>query len=219
MNRGPIFDLFNPAPEHSIIKVETCLKDDNSALIEGMQYTADFISLEEELSLISMIDSQVWLGDLKRRVQHYGWKYDYRARSLDYNMYLGMLPLWIKALAERLVEQGMMSEEADQVIINEYRPGQGIANHVDCEPCFGDTIVSLSLGSACIMNFVEITSKERRETVLKPRSVVVIQGDARYKWSHGIPSRLADEIDGIRTNRKRRISMTFRKVINRIKKD
>ncbi|TCC99701.1 alpha-ketoglutarate-dependent dioxygenase AlkB [Pedobacter hiemivivus] len=180
-----------------------------------MTYHKDFITKEEESKLIDQILSEEWLGDLKRRVQHYGWKYDYKARSLDYSMYLGSLPQWISVFSKRLVEHGMMTEEPDQVIINEYKPGQGIANHVDCEPCFGDTIISLSLSSACTMNFINLSSQEKKEVVLLPRSVVVIKGDARYHWSHGIPARLADQIDGTRINRKLRISMTFRKVISR----
>ena len=35
--------------------------------------------------------------------------------------------------------------------VNEYLPGQGIAQHVDCVPCFGGTVASLSLLSPCTM--------------------------------------------------------------------
>ena len=30
------------------------------------------------------MDARPWLSDLKRRVQHYGYKYDYRARAIDH---------------------------------------------------------------------------------------------------------------------------------------
>lgn len=211
MKNRPIFDLFHPIPELPVTQV----MDINSTSVDipGLDYRDEFISLDEERILLASIAAEPWLGDLKRRVQHYGWKYDYRARSLDYNMYLGQLPEWIKVIADKLIEHKLMQETPDQVIINEYKPGQGIANHVDCEPCFGDTIISLSLGSACTMNFIELSSKQKREVILKPRSVVAISSQARYDWSHGIPARLADEIDGLRVNRELRISMTFRKTI------
>lgn len=207
------YDLFNPIPESRLVG-ETA-RDPNNCIksIKGLVYVKNFISEDDEKLLLDTINNQEWLGDLKRRVQHYGWKYDYRARSLNYNMYLGLLPDWVQRLAVRLVDAKLMDELPDQVIINEYRPGQGIANHVDCEPCFGDTIVSLSLGTPCIMNFVNLNSKNKIEALLEPRSVVSIKGESRYLWSHGIPARLADEINGIRINRKLRISMTFRKVI------
>ncbi|MGO4875997.1 alpha-ketoglutarate-dependent dioxygenase AlkB [Pedobacter psychrotolerans] len=213
MKTTAVYDLFNPAPEFLQLSETQKALDDCSKVISGLTYVKEFISQEEEQKLLKTISEQEWLGDLKRRVQHYGWKYDYKARSLNSSMYLGPLPPWAKNLAERLFEKNLMSELADQVIINEYLPGQGIANHVDCEPCFGDTIVSLSLATPCIMNFINLESKEKRETQLDPRSAVSIKGESRYQWSHGIPARLADDIDGIRTNRKTRISVTFRKVI------
>ncbi|MCX2430657.1 alpha-ketoglutarate-dependent dioxygenase AlkB [Pedobacter sp. GR22-10] len=211
MKPETIFDLFNPAPE--VFPVSPNLEAETAYSIEGLKYVPNFISVEEEQTLIERINSENWLGDLKRRVQHYGWKYDYKARKLDYGMYLGLIPDWIQLLAERLVSNEIMKEVADQVIINEYKPGQGIANHVDCEPCFGDTVISISLAAPCIMNFINLKTKEKREALLEPRSAVAIQGAARYSWSHGIPARLADEINGNRVNRLLRISMTFRKVI------
>jgi alkylated DNA repair dioxygenase AlkB len=213
MKNVPAFDLFNPAPDFHRTAETSNYVNSNLSVIEGLKYVPNFISEEEEKQLIDVINSQEWLGDLKRRVQHYGWKYDYRARSLNYNMYLGPLPEWIQLLAKRLIEKQLMNELPDQVIINEYKPGQGIANHVDCEPCFGDTIVSLSLATPCIMNFINLDSKEKVDAWLEPRSVVSINGNARYCWSHGITPRLADDIHGVRVNRQLRISMTFRKAI------
>ncbi|MCX2485705.1 alpha-ketoglutarate-dependent dioxygenase AlkB [Pedobacter sp. MR2016-24] len=211
MENLPPFDLFNPAPEYHSVVAESTLPI--PVLIPGLEYRSGFITVDQELALLSSIAEQPWLGDLKRRVQHYGWKYDYRARTLNYDMYLGPLPAWIKFIAEKLVQEKLIQEEPDQVIINEYKPGQGIANHVDCEPCFGNTIISLSLGSACAMNFIELSSKTKQEFILHPRSVVAISEQSRYQWSHGIPARLADEIDGVRVNRGLRVSMTFRKTI------
>jgi alkylated DNA repair dioxygenase AlkB len=204
------FDLFNPIPEN-FDKVP----HPGISKIVGLTYIPNFISEEEEQNLLLMIEKNEWLSDLKRRVQHYGWKYDYRARNIDYSMYLGQLPDWALGFANRLYERRLTTELADQVIINEYKPGQGISNHVDCEPCFGDSIVSLSLGSSCIMNFINLSSKEKVELVLEPRSAVVIKDDSRYLWSHGIPSRLADTIDNQYIRRKLRVSMTFRKVVLR----
>ena len=40
--------------------------------------------------------------------------------------------------------------EPDQVTVNEYLPGQGIAPHVDTHSAFEDGIASLSLGSSCV---------------------------------------------------------------------
>ncbi|MGM9478041.1 alpha-ketoglutarate-dependent dioxygenase AlkB [Pedobacter sp. GSP4] len=204
------FDLFNPAPDN--------FGQGNpgpTIRVPGLTYIPDFISQQEENELLLNINQNEWLTDLKRRVQHFGWKYDYRARNIDYSMYLGQLPVWASNIAARLYDRKLTTDLADQVIINEYKPGQGIANHVDCEPCFGNSIVSLSLGSACIMNLINLESKEKIELVLEPRSAVVIKDESRYKWSHGIPSRLADTINNQYIKRTVRLSMTFRKVVLR----
>src|SRR5690606_8268221 len=113
----------------------------------------NYISAQSETNLIEIIDQQIWLSPFQRRVQHYGYIYDYKKRTVTEDMYLGFLPTWLQNFAEKLHEDTFIDAIPDQVIINEYFAGQGIAPHVDCEPCFGDTILSLSLGSACIMDF------------------------------------------------------------------
>lgn len=181
--------------------------------VRGLKYVPEFLTKEEHAALWLEINRESWLGDLKRRVQHYGWKYDYRSRAIDYSMFLGALPPWALKLAHRLKNENYISELPDQVIINEYEPGQGIANHIDCEPCFGDTVISISLGSPCVMDFINIKTKEKIEAILEPRSMVVIAGESRKLWTHGIIGRKTDVFNGQRIDRRLRISLTFRKVI------
>ena len=184
------------------------------AIISGLQYVENYIDEHQHHWLLDEIDKHEWLNDLKRRVQHYGFKYDYKARRVNYDMRIGELPEWLKRLSHKLHEDKHMPEVADQVIINEYEPGEGIASHIDCEPCFEDTIVSLSLGSGCVMNFTHKFEKTKKIPVwLEPRSLVVLSGEARDKWLHGIPARKSDVWDGEKRERQRRVSLTFRKVI------
>jgi len=51
--------------------------------IAGLQYAANYLSPEESNRLLRIIDQQLWLMDLKRRVQHYGYRYNYKRRSVD----------------------------------------------------------------------------------------------------------------------------------------
>lgn len=183
-------------------------------VIRGLQYVPGYINEAQHDWLLGRIDNQKWLGDLKRRVQHYGFKYDYRARKVNLELRIGALPEWLQKLSRKLHRDGHMPETADQVIVNEYEPGQGISSHIDCEPCFKDTIVSLSLGSGCVMNF---TNKFDRKHIipiwLAPRSIVVLRDEARYEWLHGIAARKWDVWGNQRYERARRVSLTFRKVI------
>ncbi|MEO9457695.1 MAG: alpha-ketoglutarate-dependent dioxygenase AlkB [Lentilitoribacter sp.] len=98
--------------------------------------------------------------------------------------------------------------------MNEYLPGQGIAPHVDCVPCFDNTIASLSLISSCEMNFRNLDYPELKSNLyLKPRSLLVLKDKSRLDWTHGIAPRKSDVVNGVRLSRTRRLSLTFRKVI------
>lgn len=180
---------------------------------DGLHGIDDYISPDEAATLLTHVDAAEWRNPFKRRVQHYGYVYDYRKRHVDADMYLGALPAWLQTIAQRLHADGWMPAPPDQVIINEYEPGQGISPHVDCEPCFGDVIASLSVGSACVMDFSHIARDETHSVVLAPRSLLVMRGSARYDWQHGIAARKTDLIDGQRRYRQRRVSLTFRKVV------
>jgi alkylated DNA repair dioxygenase AlkB len=63
------------------------------------------------------------------------------------------------------------------------------------------------------MDFINLKTKEKLEVMLEPRSLVVISGEARHNWTHGIAARKADNFNGIKVERQLRISMTFRNVI------
>ena len=182
--------------------------------IPGLSYVADYITEKEQAWLLAKVDNGLWLDDLKRRVQHYGFKYDYRKRKVDMSMHVGQLPDWLERLSQKLHQDGYMPEIADQVIVNEYLPGQGISAHIDCEPCFKDTIVSMSLASSCVMYFTnKLDHSLKIPVLLEPRSIVVLTGQARYEWLHSITARRYDEWESNRLERGRRVSLTFRKVI------
>jgi alkylated DNA repair dioxygenase AlkB len=181
--------------------------------IHGLTIIPDYITRTCEASLINHIDQQPWITDLKRRVQHYGYRYDYKARNVSHAARLDKMPEWLTAYCHGLTGTSFFPHIPDQVIINEYQPGQGIAAHIDCVPCFCDTIASLSLGSPCMMDFTHSQSLQKIAVLLEPRSLIVLSGDARYIWQHGIPARKTDRYHGTTFSRSRRISLTFRNVI------
>jgi alkylated DNA repair dioxygenase AlkB len=180
--------------------------------VAGLRYAPDFLKLVEETALLDQIDARPWLADLKRRVQHYGYKYDYKARAISRSMFVGPLPAFALELGTRLIEAKLLTDIPDQLIVNEYLPGQGISSHVDCEPCFKEHIVTVSLGSHCEMEFLPKDEERTPKSImLESRSALLISGEARYDWLHAIRARLSDH----GRIRKRRVSLTFRNVILR----
>lgn len=176
--------------------------------IPGFRYREDFIDPATEAALLSHIDENPWDTTWKRRVQQYGFRYGNKGRRES----IGTIPGWLAGLCARLVKEGVFEEEPNQVIVNEYLPGQGIAPHVDYLPHYGGTVASLSLASPVVMDF-RGPDGERLAKLLKPRSVFVLSGPARYDWKHGIAPRLTDKYEGSIITRRKRISCTFRNAL------
>ncbi|WP_432842666.1 alpha-ketoglutarate-dependent dioxygenase AlkB [Dactylosporangium sp. CA-092794] len=172
--------------------------------VPGLRYTPEWITPEEERALLTTIDAAEWSTELRRRVQHYGMRYDYTSRAVA-PAARTPLPDWAAKLGARL------SFVPDQVIVNEYLPGQGISAHTDCVPCFGPEVAAVSLGSGCTMEF----SNDLKVPVhLAARSLCVMSGPSRYEWRHAIAARKSDPApDGTRVPRGRRVSVTFRTVL------
>ncbi len=181
--------------------------------IPGFSRIPGYISVDEQTQLLKIIDQQEWSIKLKRRVQHYGYRYEYYKGSLAASSYLGALPDWLQSIANRLFDDRLTATVPDQVIVNEYQPGQGITSHIDCVPCFGSTIISLSLGSCCVMDFTHTQTQDKAAILLSPGDLSVLQGAARYDWQHGIAARKKDKYQDVELVRNRRVSLTFREVL------
>ncbi len=201
----------SPPPEVVRTDTQRVTATEKSEGVPGLIYVPNFLSEAQEVQVVAAIDRGPWRSDLKRRVQHFGWRYDYKAREIDASMRLGALPEWAMNLAKRLRDEGYLPHLADQVIVNEYVGKQGISRHTDCTPCFDDGIAMLSLLESWEMIFREDGkgSTVRVPKLLERRSVTIMTKEARYHWTHEIPSRLT-EPSGLQ--RRRRLSVTFRKV-------
>ena len=117
-------------------------------IIPGLTLVPNFITPAEEKDLLHCIDAQPWNKELSRQTQHYGYRYVYSTRKLSP---APPIPDWLKSIHDRICTHLNLSEPFDQVIINEYHPGQGISTHTDHIALFGPVIISLSLGGGAIM--------------------------------------------------------------------
>ncbi len=187
-----------------------------ATLVPGLRFVEEFLTPEEQAYCVQRIDAAIdeWRNDLSRRVQHYGWRYDYKARAITPDMHLGALPDWMAQVAQKLYDDtGLFERVPEQVIVNEYLPGQGIATHID-HPGFGPTVCTISLLDDWEMDFSE-NWKDKKPALLQKGSCVLLTGPARSVWQHGIAPRKSEPIENGRRDRKRRLSMTFRTVLNR----
>lgn len=212
-------------PESAAKQEETwCAATRDSATlgVPGVTLIEDFVTEEEEREMLACVDSdERWQRLAKRRVLHYGYAFDYGTR--DARDETSPMPAFVAGLLRRASRCGapgaLESATCDQLTVNEYVCGVGIAPHVDTHSAFGPTILSVSLAGRAVMEFRlheggEKEPRERRAISMPPRSLLVLHGEARYRWLHYIPHRKRDAIvgeDECETREERRVSFTFRR--------
>ncbi|MBW7972385.1 alpha-ketoglutarate-dependent dioxygenase AlkB [Bradyrhizobium sp. BR 10289] len=169
----------------------------------GLRHTNDFIDAATERELIGRIAAlplqrfQFGAFEGNRRVAWFGYSYDYALQRLAE---AEPIPDWVRPVA-RQVEAwaGLREGSVQQVLCTEYDAGVGIGWHRD-KPHF-DKVLGLSLGSACKFRFRRRSGDkwERYTLAALPRSLYLMDGEARSQWEHSIPPVEA-----------RRYSVTFR---------
>lgn len=201
-------------------------------LPDGLIIVEDFVSLEEEVLLLKSIewpfvcDQGTAQKTLKhRKVKHYGYEFRYDNNNVDKDKPLPIgLPEETTPVLKRCLTHGYINHMPDQLTVNQYESGQGIPPHVDTHSAFEDAILSLSLGSQTVMEFRHPDGR-LAAVVLPARSLLVMKGESRYLWTHGITPRKYDTIpaaasDSAGSNqrsltlskRETRTSFTFRKI-------
>jgi alkylated DNA repair dioxygenase AlkB len=183
-------------------------------IFPGLILYRNFLSNSLEDELLNEINSQKWVVDYDRRLQYYGYRNELEEPYDLVEFPVPMPPLIIQ-LSQQIVDRHILITQPDQVIINEYLPGQGIRPHKD-RNYFENQICGINLGSGCIMRFTK--DADEVDIEVPRRSLYVMQDEVRYKWKHAIPPRKKDIIDGNVKHRERRWSITYRKVnINKVK--
>ena len=169
----------------------------------GLRYAREFISPETEQELIARIRAlplrpfQFGAFEGHRRVKSFGFRYDYGEQRL---VEAEPVPPWLTTPTSAVESFGDLPQASiRQVLCTEYDAGVGIGWHRD-KPHF-DKVFGLSLGSACKFRFRRRRGEKWERFTLRaePRSLYLIDGEARQSWEHSIP--------GVE---QRRYSITFR---------
>jgi DNA ligase (NAD+) len=189
--------------EEDEISKEEDVSSKGKTPIPGLFYQKNALSEEKQAELLKFLNSQPWSSVLKRETQQYGYTYNYRPAKIEQAQ---PIPEILKRL------QTELGIKANQVIVNRYEPGQGITAHTDHEKLFDDVIYTISLEDTWPMIFVNKLDGSRLELPLEKGSIAELSGDARYKWTHEIPSKKSYYFDGKVHIKSRRTSITFRTV-------
>jgi len=173
---------------------------------QGLKYHAEFITPEEEQSLLRAIEVlpfkefefHGFTG--KRRTVSFGWRYDFNGGGLSKTEDMPEFLTGPRARAE--IFAGNAPRGFQQVLVTEYSPGAGIGWHKD-RSVFGD-VVGISLLSPCTFRLRKRIGKgfERQTLIAEPRSVYLLRGVSRTEWEHSIPG-----VESLR------YSLTFRNIL------
>ena len=163
-----------------------------AALPEGFILTLNFLTAEEELTLIEFIRT-LRFGEVrmhgvtaKRRVAQFGWHYSFESFKLTP---AAELPPELDFVRQRAASVAQINpEEFAETLVTEYPPRAGIGWHRDAPP-FG-IVAGVSLGAACRMRFHKGEGPERVTAAIElpPRSIYLLTGPARTQWQHTIPA-------------------------------
>jgi alkylated DNA repair dioxygenase AlkB len=170
---------------------------------EGFRYMPDLISGADERVLIEQIAAlplaEFQFGEFtgKRRVISFGWRYDFGRRVLDKVDDIPAFLLPLRAKAAAFAE--LAPEALQHVLVTEYAAGVSIGWHRDRAE-FGQ-VVGVSLLSPCTFRLrrKQGDTWRRYSLAAAPRSVYLLDGEARTVWEHSIPA-----VDALR------YSVTFR---------
>lgn len=185
------------------------------ASVPGLFYQASTVDGSE---IIRKLDEKGgWKGvtdsENSRKFQHFGFTYNYGARKIDGNC--EEIPEFLTEIRDLLTQTcrdlGLIGEnyKFNQIIVNDYQPGQGISKHTDIKE-YGAVIGCFTFGSGSVMTFRDGDKKEDVEVA--ENSLYIMSGEARTKWTHEMAARKSDTVGGRKIQRGRRVSVTFRMV-------
>lgn len=161
-------------------------------------------------------------SDKSRQVLQFGYSYGYGGNNKGIDKIADIPNLFSKlVLAERInnaINKHLIEIPMEQLIINQYLPGQGINFHTDHEKYFGPTILCLTIGSGTNIEFEHKDKTQSYNLYVEPGSLYIMTEDARYKWQHGIEQKIYDfDNNNVKKKREIRYSITFRTINNEYK--
>lgn len=196
--------------------------------VPGLRFYPSFVGTSTQLFLLEFCENNsgllkgVTTSDKARQVIQYGFAYDYK-NPANAPRRITPVPTELVELLNIVINPCLTAEgftpfeiAKTQIIINRYLPGQGISAHTDSLN-FKEKIISLTLGvnnssRAMVFQTEGETGNQKVEIVTRSGDLYMMTGDARYKWTHCMPARKNDVIEGVKIPRDVIWSITFREV-------
>lgn len=182
------------------------------SLPDYFYYIPNFLSSTESDALLQKIPSQRWTQLSKRRLQAHP-----STLTKQDVLISASLPMWLTTapapILARFKNLGVFADTKhgtpNHVLINEYRPGEGIMPHED-GAAYSPVVATVSLGSSIVLDIYDKANDQdvradgdekthksasvpRFRILQEPGSLLVTTGQAYVDYLHGIAPVLKDE--------------------------
>ncbi|XP_077972963.1 putative RNA/DNA demethylase ALKBH6 isoform X1 [Styela clava] len=162
-------------------------------------YMPNFITDKEEEYLVNEVyksPKPKWTVLSNRRLQNWG------GIPHPKGMVQENLPKWLNDCCDKVSNLGVFADnKPNHVLVNEYKPGQGIMPHQD-GPLYYPTVTTISLGSHTILDFYDLRTGDDRSCnepkfslLLERRSLLILQELMYESHMHGISERSTDVLN------------------------
>ena len=201
--RMDIYELNSQCPHHNDIG-----NSDIAFPLDGIYLVSDFVNEIEENDLINYIDNDRWIPSQSGRLkQDFGIKINFKKQTIKTKYFTGM-PLYSKYIIERLQTHRLLENfQSVELCHLDYRSQRGshIDPHIDDVWIWGERLITINLLSNTILSLIPKENNDNKIIYipLPRRWMIVLYGDARYEYKHGIQKQHIQE---------RRLAVTFREL-------
>ncbi|XP_047462182.1 alpha-ketoglutarate-dependent dioxygenase alkB homolog 4 [Mugil cephalus] len=163
----------------------------------GVFLWEDFISEEEEKELISTIDKDAWnQSQSGRRKQDFGPKVNFKKKKVRMGDFCGLPALSQKLMLRMHQDPHLAGFHPVEQCNLDYHPrrGSAIDPHLDDSWLWGERLVTVNMLSDTTLTMsleqglpeLGLAGEVRVAVRLPRRCLVVLRGEARHRWKHGI---------------------------------
>lgn len=149
----------------------------------------DFVTSDEEITLVDNIDKIPWVESQSGRRKHdFGPKVNFKKKKVKQEAFKGF-PQYSRFLIDKLSEVEQLRDfQAVEMCNLDYQPNKGasIDPHFDDFWLWGERLVTVNLLSETCYTLTRHDTTDQIIVALPRHSLIVLYGEARYKWMHSI---------------------------------
>nr|URM61882.1 Fe2OG oxygenase [Mimivirus sp.] len=142
--------------------------------LNGFSIIYDYISLDQERKLLNQINKSEWVVDYQRRLQYYNYRNEL-FEPYDLIPIPNKIPKYLNRLIDQMISDKIIDQKPDQIIINEYKPGEGLKPHFDRKDYYQNVIIGISLGSGTIMEFYKNKPEPEKKNICTTEIFIYIK--------------------------------------------